>query len=113
MISTSHLSMDVNPEQDCNVNAKYSELMSPAEDLEKWFDGEIEGLEDAFKKQLRYEALADLKKPDCYTELQHNSKGNLPNKWHEGHQPGPCFWSEKQWNWFAKGRISVSSCCTS
>jgi hypothetical protein len=90
-------------EGDWNIQGDGKGFLAPPQDLEKWFHGQIDGLDRAFKAKLKRDALATLKKPDLYTETHYNSQARLPARWHEGHKPAPYFWSEKQWNWVAEG----------
>ncbi|KAG2335984.1 hypothetical protein BDR05DRAFT_953682, partial [Suillus weaverae] len=103
----------VNVEGDWNIDDGGKSLLSPPEDLEEWFDGEIEGLDDTFEETLKHDALAALKKPDYYTQTHHDDRAKLPARWHEGHKPAPFFWSIKQWNWIAEGADFAPCYCFS
>ncbi|KAG1803286.1 uncharacterized protein BJ212DRAFT_1304613 [Suillus subaureus] len=50
---------------DWNINTKGKGLLFPPDNLQEWFDDEINGLKEQILKQ---EALVALKKPDKYTE---------------------------------------------
>ncbi|KAG2354487.1 hypothetical protein BDR07DRAFT_1382224 [Suillus spraguei] len=68
-------------------------LLFPPNDLDDWFDGEIEGFEELFKKTFKRQSIAALKKPDQFTMRQYDDKAVLPARWHEGQKPAPHFWS--------------------
>jgi hypothetical protein len=82
-------------------------MLSPPDELDEWFEGEIDGLEEMFEAKLKKEGLASLSENDPYFQPQFIDGAMLPERWHEGHQPYPYFWSEKQWDWVAKGGIVV------
>ncbi|KAG1828302.1 hypothetical protein DFJ58DRAFT_849130, partial [Suillus subalutaceus] len=94
---------DGNAEGGWNMDKEGKTLLSPPDDLEEWFEGEIKGLDEVFERTLKRDALAAWRKPDCYFQTQYDDHARLPERWHEGHKPAPYFWSEKQWNWVAKG----------
>ncbi|KAG2352437.1 hypothetical protein BDR07DRAFT_1498312 [Suillus spraguei] len=62
-------------------------LLFPPNDLDDWFDGEIEGFEELFKKTFKRQLIATLKKPDQFTMRQYDDKAVLPARWHKGQKP--------------------------
>ncbi|KAG2352998.1 hypothetical protein BDR07DRAFT_1383652 [Suillus spraguei] len=78
-------------------------FLFPPNDLAKWFDGKVDGLQEAFQKTLKAEALKALKRQDRYFQTQYHQHARLPERWHEGQQPRPYFWSIKHWQWVANG----------
>lgn len=107
-VRSSHILTMKNAEAEWSIQEEGLELLSPPDDGDEWFDGEIDGLEDAFHETLKNEALAALKKPNEYTETHYDEMARLPRRWHESQKPTPHFWSERLWNWVADGEIRVS-----
>ncbi|KAG2121491.1 hypothetical protein DEU56DRAFT_760669 [Suillus clintonianus] len=90
-------------EEGWELDEQSKELLSPPEDLQDWFEGEVKGLDKAFQKTLKKQAYDLLNEPDNYYQAQFDDRARLPSRWHEGHEPAPYFWSKSQWDWLAKG----------
>ncbi|KAG2059844.1 hypothetical protein BDR06DRAFT_1062616 [Suillus hirtellus] len=86
-----------------NVDPKGRELFYPPEDLEDWFDREVQGLKEAFHEMIKKEALKLVTKLDEYSEHHFDARAKLPERWHKGQLPTPYFWSAQLWNWLTKG----------
>ncbi|KAG1785197.1 uncharacterized protein HD556DRAFT_1450948 [Suillus plorans] len=52
---------------------------------------------------IKPQALQELSKPSQFFKTQYQEGTILPERWHEGHEPRPFFWSNKQWDWFCEG----------
>jgi hypothetical protein len=101
-------------EEGWNIKDEGKGLLSPPDDTAEWIDGEIDGLPEMFRDMLKPQALAALNAQNCYFETQYDEKAKLPERWHEGHDPIPHFWSAKQWDWTAMGKVpDVFSWCSS
>jgi hypothetical protein len=90
-------------EMNWNIDDEGKGLLSLPDDLGDWFDGDVRGLSQTFRDIIKPQALDALKAKDRYYQTQFDDKAKLPERWHEGQQPRPYFWSVKLWDWVAKG----------
>ncbi|KAG2046976.1 hypothetical protein BDR06DRAFT_1014282 [Suillus hirtellus] len=90
-------------ESDWEIEEDGINILSPPADPNLWIHGRIEGLEDEFERIIKPQALEELQKPSQFFKTRYKKGTKLPERWHEGNEPRPFFWSIKQWNWFCEG----------
>ncbi|KAG1786579.1 hypothetical protein EV424DRAFT_1551394 [Suillus variegatus] len=89
-------------EKGWNINDQGKEPLSPPYPS-MWINGRVQGIRKTFERTIKPQALDELKKPSEFHETRHLKDGELPGRWHEGHNPCPFFWSAAQWEWYSEG----------
>lgn len=67
-------------ETDWSIPDESKNLFYALADLTRWFNGEIDFLEDMFKEKLRTEVIEALKRPSAFTDHQFDVKVRLPTR---------------------------------
>jgi hypothetical protein len=77
--------------------------LDPPDDDDAWMEGDIPGLKEEFVTYLLPDALKAMKSKNKLIHTVYKHGAELPDRWHEDHEPKIIFWSARMDLWYRLG----------